>query len=137
MTASSEDRIHRRVVAELRRTFLRRGYERGAEPFFHAANEGSRPNARYRSKLHSLGLSPGVPDLIIVHPVTLDGALYPGAALELKTETGRASAEQLRWLGYWQAAGFFAAVLRGSGECGRTLHALGLIDQEQALRFSE
>ena len=132
----TEDHLHRRVVAELRRTFWRRGYERGAEPFFHAANEGRR-TARYRDKLHALGLSPGVPDLIVVHPVNgWDGAWYPGCAIELKAAKGRASTEQIRWLGYWQAAGFYAAVLRGPEETGRTLQALGLIDAEQALRFS-
>lgn len=135
MTAS-EDALHRRVAAELRRTFMRWGYERGAEPFFHAANEGKR-TARYQAKLHALGLSPGVPDLIVVHPVTLEGTVYPGVALELKSATGRPSAAQIRWLGYWQAAGFYACVTRGPSETGRVLQALGLIDANQALRFAE
>jgi hypothetical protein len=129
-----EEKIHRRVVAELRRTFMRRGYERGTEPCFHCPNESQVP-AKYRAKLAALGLSCGVPDLIVVNPIVLEGKVYPGLALELKSDKGRASADQIRWLGVWQAAGFYAAVTRGMHETRDLLLACGLIDQQQALRF--
>jgi len=134
MSAPTEDKLHRRIVAELRRTYHRRGYEAGAEPFFHTANEGRR-TSRYQAKLWALGLSAGVPDLIVVDPVCLDGAIYPGAALEFKSAKGRTSAAQLRWLGYWQAAGFYSAVLRGPREAAIELQALGLVDAVQAERI--
>ncbi len=131
----TEDKIHRRFVAELRRSFGRRGYAAGEEPMFHTPNESNVP-ARYRAKLKALGVSPGVPDLIIVHPLVIEGTLYPGAALELKSERGRVSAAQLRWLGYWSAAGFWSGVLRGVEECGTWGQAAGLFDAEQSLRFT-
>lgn len=129
-----EEKIHRRTVAELRATFRRLGYERGTEPFFHCPNESKVP-ARYRSKLAALGLSNGVPDLIIVHPVTFEGSIFPGLALELKSATGRASAAQVRWLGTWQSAGFLAMVTRGRDQTRDALLACGLIDRVQWERF--
>ena len=76
-----------------------------------------------------------MPDLIVVNPIILEGKVYPGLALELKSDKGRASADQIRWLGVWQAAGFYAAVTRGMHETRDLLLACGLIDQQQALRF--
>ena len=128
-----EERIHRRVVAELRRSFGRWGYAKGDEPLFHAANESMVP-ARYRAKLAALGVSRGVPDVIVVHPVCVDGTVYPGLALELKSAKGSPSAAQLRWLGYWQAAGFYAVVLRGGAHAAQVLQSAGLLDHEQAER---
>ncbi|MEC9048893.1 MAG: hypothetical protein VYA51_12855 [Planctomycetota bacterium] len=134
MSDHSEEKIHRRVVAELRLTFRRKGFKAGEEPFFHCPNEGKRA-PRYRAKLAALGVSPGVPDLLVVHPVVEDGTVYQGAALELKKLTGTASAAQTRWLGVWQAAGFWAGVVRGMDEARDTLLRLGLIDQNQRLHF--
>lgn len=125
-----EESLHRRLVAELRRSFGRMGYAKGTEPFFHTPNESMVP-ARYRSKLAALGVSRGVPDLIVVHPVVLDGTVYPGMAVELKSRKGSPSADQLRWLGTWQAAGFYAAVLRGGPQTATVFRSVGLLDLEQ------
>lgn len=130
-----EESLHRRLVAELRRTFMRWGYDKDTEPLFHCPNESMVP-ARYRSKLKALGVSPGVSDLIIVHPVMLDGTTYPGLAIELKSRKGTASADQLRWLGYFQAAGFYSAVLRGGPATAALFQAAGLLDHEQAERVA-
>ena len=129
-----EDAIHRRTVAELRRTFLRRGYEPGSAPLLHVPNESMVP-VRYRAKLQAYGVSKGAPDLLVVHPVVHEGTTYAGLALELKSAKGRPSAEQLRWIGYWHEAGMLACVTRGMDETRDLLLACGLIDREQAERF--
>lgn len=124
---NSEDEIHRFAVAELRRKFHRLGFAPGAEPFFHCANE-RRANRAYGAKLKALGVSPGVPDLIIVWP-TCTGA--PGAAIELKTSKGRASKAQFAWLARYQAVGWFGEVLYGHTNTAERLHDLGYIDEDQ------
>lgn len=130
-----EEKLHRRVVAELRRAYHRRGYAPGTEPFFHCANESMVP-VRYRAKLAALGLSRGVPDLIVVQPVTWHGETYAGAAIELKSICGALSDEQERWLTVWSAAGFCALTLRPH-TTGPMLAALGLIDDDQVLLFTD
>ena len=132
--SASEHKIHLRTVAELRETFRQRGYTKGAEPLFHCPNEGKHtPSAANRRK--ALGVSAGVPDLLIVHPIVVDGTTYTGLALELKTLKGTTSAAQVQWLAYWTEAGFFACVTRGMRETAVVLQSVGLIDAVQAGRF--
>lgn len=130
----SEDKIHMRVVAELRESFRRRGYAKGAAPFFHCPNEG-KFSARAANKRALMGVSAGVPDLVIVCPIMFEGTQYNGLALELKTVTGNPTAAQTTWLEYWQEAGFLATVTRGEREAATLLQICGLIDARQAQRF--
>ena len=121
-----EEEIHRRTVAELRRFFLR---ERALDPapLFHCPNESKVP-VQYRTKLKALGLSSGVPDLIILHP-TRAGA--PGAALEIKAPRGRASSAQKFWLSLWDKAGFATAVTYGHEQTAAQLFRWGYITEHQ------
>jgi hypothetical protein len=88
-----------RVVAELRRAGV---------AFFHVPNEGKH-SPQYRAKLARLGVSPGVPDLIIVTPPP-KLLLRHGAALELKAPRGRASKAQVEWLEEFGRRGWATAV---------------------------
>lgn len=124
-----EELIHRLAVAELRSAFRARGLERA--PFFHCPNESMVP-PQYRAKLRALGLSPGVSDLIIVCP-TMHGS--PGAALEIKSDKGRATEDQLAWLGRWHAAGFVTAVTKGHTETANTLFRWGYLQQTNVDRW--
>lgn len=96
-----EERIHVKIVAELRRAGVH---------FWHTPNE-SKATAAYRAKLKALGLSSGVPDLIIVTPPPCGG--FIGAALELKAEKGRLSDTQKEWLQILGGYGWAAACTRG------------------------
>ena len=128
-----EERIQRRFVAELRLSFMRLGFAKGAEPFFHCANE--RKAARhYHAKLYAMGVSAGVPDILVVHPFPKQ--IAAGAALELKSETGSASAAQRQWLKHWRNVGFFADVLKGAEACAEWGRLFGLFDEAQVARMS-
>lgn len=81
-----EEEIHARVVQALRQADV---------AFFHCPNEGKLP-VQYRTKLKRLGVSSGVPDLIIVTPPPCGG--YVAAALEIKRKGGRLADTQRAWL---------------------------------------
>lgn len=99
-----EERIHVKIVAELRRAGVH---------FWHTPNE-SKATAAYRAKLKALGLSSGVPDLIIVTPPPCGG--FVGAALELKAEKGRLSDTQKEWLQTLSGYGWATACTKGYQE---------------------
>jgi hypothetical protein len=68
------------------------------------------PNGEYRTKgaagrLKAMGVRAGVPDVLL--PVASRG--YIGLAIELKVPGGRATSDQLTWLGRLTAAGWYAA----------------------------
>lgn len=115
-----EERIHLRAVA-----YLAMGI--GRAYFFHCPNESAVP-PQYRAKLKKLGVSKGVPDLIVVH-CTMDKE--PGLALELKSKKGRISAAQEEWLCVWEQAGFRAEVTYGHQHTASVLLECGYIGQEQ------
>lgn len=71
-------------------------------------NGGARAK-REAVKLKAEGVNPGVPDYLL--PVQRGG--YVGLALELKTATGRTSAEQRAWLAHLEGQGWHAVVARG------------------------
>jgi hypothetical protein len=87
--------------------------------FFHAAN-GERREARDAAKLKAMGVTPGIPDLIII----ADGKTY---GLELKTSRGRLSPEQKGMLAVLNAAGAFASVAYGLDQAISILQAWGLL----------
>lgn len=111
-----EEAIHVRVVAELRKA--------GIHEFWHTPNE-SRSTAGYRAKLHRLGLSKGVPDLVIPLPPPCGG--YIAAALELKSDKGRITTEQKQWLETLAGLGWATACTRGLAESLGQLRAWGYI----------
>ena len=111
---SPEDAVHFRVVAALRVA--------GVE-FFHPVNE-SRASVAYRAKLAARGLMPGVADLILVTPPPALAGRMP-AALEIKSDTGRASPAQRAWLARVASYGWATAVCRGLDECLEQLWAWG------------
>lgn len=99
---TGEDAIQAEVVKQLRRAGV---------ACFHVPNE-SKSSPQYRSKVKALGLSKGVPDLIIVTPPPI----WPtarGAVLELKTVSGRASPEQRAWIQTFRDCGWLAEIAKG------------------------
>jgi hypothetical protein len=78
--------------------------------FWHTPNE-SKATVAYRRKLHQLGLSPGVPDLVIVTPPPVGS--FVGAVLELKSERGRVSEYQKEWIERFRKCGWATAVTFG------------------------
>lgn len=75
---------------------------------FHIPNGGSRDAVEGRH-LKAQGVKRGVPDLCLPVP----SGRYHGLYIELKTERGRASAEQKWWIERLNAAGYFAKVCHG------------------------
>jgi len=123
-----EEEIHRRAVAELRLFFLKtQGFKKKQSPFFHCPNESKAP-VQYRAKMDSMGLSSGVPDLIVVWP-TWQG--HVGAALEIKSEKGRETPAQKAWLSRLGNAGFATACTKGHAATATQLFEWGYISAEQ------
>jgi len=75
---------------------------------FHIPNGGSR-DVREAKHMKEQGVKPGVPDLFLPIP----RGKHHGLFLEMKTPTGRASAEQNYWLEQLRARGYVAALCRG------------------------
>tara|TARA_Y100000593_G_scaffold68646_1_gene126143 strand:+ start:2520 stop:2753 length:234 start_codon:yes stop_codon:yes gene_type:complete len=72
--------------------------------------------------LKSMGVSAGVPDIIIVDPMYH----YVGTAVELKRITGgKLSAKQREWLDILAERGWAAIVARGAKDAIRQLKELG------------
>jgi VRR-NUC domain len=83
------------------------------------------PNGGYRRPIEAaimkgLGVTPGVPDIICIR----DGRVF---ALELKTETGRATDRQLAAIEAIRRAGGFAAVCYGLNRALACLEAWGIL----------
>lgn len=80
-------------------------------PVVHIANEGKRSVAG-GAILKRAGLRKGFPDLFV--PVACKG--YHGLFIEMKTKTGKATAEQIEWLRKLDTNGYFCAVCHGSDQ---------------------
>ena len=74
---------------------------------FHIANE--RSDKVQASILKKMGVKKGVPDLCLPVP----SGKYHGLFIEMKTDSGRASAEQLWWISHLEANGYATAVCYG------------------------
>ena len=83
---------------------------------FHVPNGGTRDAVEGRH-LKQQGVKRGVPDLCLPVP----SGWYHGLFLELKTGTGRATAEQKWWVERLNAAGYFAEVCHGWESAVRVL----------------
>jgi hypothetical protein len=157
MTDKPETRIHKRAVAEVRESLVRRGlwsgdHDRDAHSFFHATNEG-KVSKRQAGERRALGLGAGVSDLVFVMPTCVvataaayysydlgrhvdPGArAYPGAALEIKAPRRKADRRQKQWLEFWAAAGFATAVTAGHRATAEQLLAWGYIEPWQRDRW--
>ena len=108
----SEDAIQMEVVRRLR--------EAGVA-FFHVANE-RRTSPRQGAKLKAMGVSAGVPDLII-----LDPERELTFVLELKADRGRLSEAQQGWLEVMSDTGWRTAVTYGLTEAVDQLTDWGLL----------
>ena len=87
--------------------------------WFHVPNGGLRNN-REAGRFRMMGVKAGVPDIIALKA----GVLY---ALELKTTTGRPSAEQTAMMIAMSAAGAECAIAHGLDAALGTLDAWGLL----------
>ena len=83
---------------------------------FHIHNGGSR-DRREAAKLKAQGVKPGVPDLFL--PVARNG--FHGLWIELKAGTGKASANQLQWIGDLCEQGYQAVVCWGWEQARKTI----------------
>lgn len=109
----SEDEIQIEVVKRLRAA--------GNCAFFHVANE-RRTSPRQGAKLKAMGVSAGVPDLILVST-----APFGTYALELKADKGRLSDAQREWLDTLRHVGWSTAVTYGLREALDQLTDWGLL----------
>lgn len=100
----SEERIQQEIFRWFHNTYP---HLRGC--LFHVPNGGER-NGREAAKLKTMGVYPGVSDLIL---------LYGGKAtlIELKTETGTQSASQKKWELTMRGQGFEYVIFRTEKEC--------------------
>jgi hypothetical protein len=92
------------------------------------------PNGGYRGAIEaaifkSLGVVPGVPDLLLVY----GGRIY---ALELKTDKGRLSPAQIRTQQLMREAGAIVGTANGIDEALAHLELWGLIKRNIAVEFA-
>lgn len=108
-----EDDIQRAVFAHLR--------ARGAPGAFafHVPNGGYR-KPREAAMLKGLGVTPGVPDIIIIHKSRAYG-------LELKAPGGRATEKQMLAIDAMDEAGAFVCIAEGLDRALAVLEAWGLL----------
>jgi hypothetical protein len=87
-----------------------------------AIPNGSARHPAVGAKLKAEGVKRGVPDICLPVPrrTGVDG-FYAGAFLELKTQRGRLSPEQLAWLDRLHKQGYFCAVCYGVEQATETL----------------
>lgn len=112
----TEADIHREVVRHLKR----RGVP-GAV-WWHTMNEGKRAGRR-AGQLKNFGIRKGVSDIIALHR----GRMF---ALELKTEKGNPTEEQMQFVSDFNSAGGFACIVTGTDTALRILETWGLLRGE-------
>jgi VRR-NUC domain-containing protein len=108
-----EQQIQRAICQHLR--------ERGAPRlvWWHTPNGGRRRPVE-AAIFSSLGVRPGVSDLILLH----DGRAF---AIELKADGGRATAAQMQFISDFREAGGEASIANGLDQALRTLETWGLL----------
>ena len=90
---------------------------------YHVPNEGKRSRTA-GGITKSMGLRPGVPDLMLDYPA----GKYHGLRLEMKYGSNRPTVDQKDWLNRLQAAGYFVAV------CWSANQAIALLTEYCNLR---
>ncbi len=114
LVRTSENAIQKSVFQHLR--------TRGVPGLFafHPMNGGVHQRGRARAIHTGLGVVAGVPDVCLIH----DGRFY---ALELKTEDGRVSEEQLAAIDNIRVAGGYSCIAYGLDRALRVLEGWGLL----------
>lgn len=97
---------------------------------YHVPNEAKR-SRQTAAVLKSMGLSAGVPDLILDYPM---GA-YHGCRIELKHGANKPSKHQIDWLNRLQDAGYFVAVCYESDAAIRVLEKYLTLQAGEEMRF--
>lgn len=100
------------------------------ENLYHVPNEAKRTKTT-ASVLKAMGLSAGVPDLILDYPA---GA-YHGCRIELKHGANKPSVHQIEWLTRMQDAGYFTAICYESDAAIRVLQKYLRLQDGQEMRF--
>lgn len=85
--------------------------------WLHHSPNGGKRDAITGGQMKALGVKPGFPDLVL--PVAT--LTHAGLAIEMKSETGRASTEQNEWLQHLEANGWSTAIARSAEEGRRIL----------------
>ena len=94
-------------------------------PWFHVPNGGVRCAAE-GGKLKAQGVKPGVPDNFIVAPPPNGPPDCPGTIIELKRKNGGVvSADQKRWLAFFETQGWTVKVCNGADEAIAFVERLG------------
>lgn len=92
-------------------------------PIYHIANEGKR--TRYTGDLlKRMGMRKGVPDLC----VPLARGKYHGFYIEMKSQTGKPTNDQISWLKTLKSNGYATAICYGADE------AIGKIEKYMKLK---
>ncbi len=91
--------------------------------WMHCPNEGKR-SRRLGAKLKRMGLSPGVPDVLIFEAWQDGDFSGHGIAIELKTAKGRLTTQQEQWLDDLERRGWLTAVCRSLDEVMAECEAL-------------
>lgn len=119
---ATEGQIHKAIVKYMKWRRI---------PHFHVPNQGRR-RKREASQLTHMGVSSGVPDLIIpVPPPILDPCSRcgrrsaPGVVLEVKAPDGVVSDNQRKWLARFNDLHWFDEVVDDSAVAIRLLQAWG------------
>jgi hypothetical protein len=118
---SSRSRAIRRPEQAIQKAIFQHIKARGVPGLvaFHVPNGGHRKPIE-GAILKSMGVRPGVSDVIAVH----NGKIF---ALELKAEGGRPTVAQLEFLSDMERAGAFTAIPTGLDAALATLEAWGLL----------
>jgi hypothetical protein len=84
--------------------------------WFHPPNGGTRDIVTAK-RLQALGVKRGVPDIIVLCRYIMDGKMYHGIVIEMKSD-GRAKATvyQRWWLSVFKQLGWYTMVAHGADE---------------------
>lgn len=85
------------------------------EWLYHTPN-GGRRDSFAAAQMTALGVSRGVPDLLLPVRVTGENGGHAGLVIEMKAEKGRLTADQERWLEHYSKEGWDAHVCRSADE---------------------
>ena len=83
------------------------------KPLYTATVGGVRLAIHTAKKMKEAGYSKGIPDLLVFEP----RGMYNGLAIEVKTDKGRPSPEQIEWCKNLNSKGWRAEICKGFDEC--------------------
>lgn len=88
--------------------------------WLHHSPNGGKRDAFTGAQMTALGVKSGFPDLILPVKRTVEGHVFSGLAIEMKSEGGRVMVAQAAWIDHLTANGWFCCVCR-SAELARDL----------------